>query len=275
MRDVNRVVLQGILADAPRARSFEDGTRLVNLNVKTVTLEREDDGSTRERPAWHQVAVGGPKNAEIAEGLANGSSVYVEGELRTRRYTNPDGHEIYFTDVRANLVRPVAKSGHINRSLVLGNIARMDELRRFAWGQVLNFTVATSAGWTRQDGGRNEVTEWHRIVAFGKLAEELAEGLRKGQRALVEGRVRSRSYTDRNGVQRRATETQAQMVFVSAPRVETASWSSGSRADSGLGEQVDRQRGADDGRGWSGPAKGRDTAASGVDTSEDEDIVPF
>ena len=274
MRDVNRVVLQGILADAPRTQSFEDGTRIVNLNVKTVTLEREDDGSARERPAWHQVVVGGPKNAEIAEGLANGSAVYLEGELRTRQYTNRDGHQLYFTEVRANLVREIKESGHINRSLVLGNIARVEELRRFSWGQVLNFTVATSAGWTRRDG--NEPTEWHRIVAFGKLAEELDQKVQKGQRALVEGRVRSRSYTDRNGVQRRSTETQAQTVFASAPRVETTSWrAGGGQSASNLGEQVDRQRPSDGRGGWGAAAESRDTAASGVDTSDDEDVVPF
>ena len=265
MRDVNKVVLRGVVSDPPRIQTFEEDRKLVSLNVKTATVETMADGSARERPAWHQVSVSGRKNAEIAEGLVQDSPVYVEGELRTRKYTNREGHEVYATEVQAGIVRAVEDGAHINRSLVLGNIGRVDDLRSFSWGQLMSFSVATSSGWTPR-GRDEEITEWHRIVAFGDLAEDLSRRLQKGERVLVEGRVRSRSYTDRNGVQRRSTETEATSVFASGRRAETygseasggQEYRRGSRAD--WNAQVERQRNA---------------AATGVDTSDDEDEVPF
>ena len=71
MRDVNKVILRGVVSDAPQSRMVGDGTRkLVNLTVKTVTMESDDEGALRERPAWHRVDVWGDKFGEIAERLA-------------------------------------------------------------------------------------------------------------------------------------------------------------------------------------------------------------
>ena len=267
MRDVNKVVLRGVISDAPRTKVFDDGRKLVNLNVKTVTIENDEAGAMRERPAWHQVAVRGERNVEVAERVAPDSPIYVEGQLRTRKYQNKQGEDVYFTEVRADIVRTTESAEpHVNRSIVLGNLGRTPELRKFDSFMVMNLTVATNESWTRRGGETNEETEWHQVAVFGEAAQRLEGQLEKGQRVLVEGRVQTRKYTDRNGRERRSTETQAHSVFGSGNTQRGGYQSPGRSAaersapDAGARENRNQQD------AW-GP--------SGVDTKDDVDDVPF
>ncbi len=260
MRDLNKVVLRGVVSDAPRVTEFDGGGRAVNLTVKTVTLENDETGAMRERPAWHRVAVRGERNCETAAAMAPDSPVYVEGRLRTRRYQR-DGEEMYFTEVRADIVRAVRDAEpHVNRSLVLGNLGRTPELRKFDTFKVMKLRVATSETWSRRDGEQGEETEWHQVAAFGDLATRLDGQLEKGHRVLVEGMLQNRKYTDRNGRDRRVVETRARSVVGSggSPAGDARRSPSGSRK---------RSASLDDHDAW-GP--------SGVDTKDDEeDPLPF
>lgn len=263
MRDVSKVVLRGVVSDAPRTKVFDDGRKVVNLSVKTVTMESSETGAMRERPAWHRVAVRGERNTEVAEGMAQDSPVYVEGNLRTRKTTNREGEDMYFTEVRADIVRSIETADpQINRSIVLGNLGQTPELRKFESFTVMNLRVATNESWSRRDGETMEETEWHTISVFGNLAERLDGGLEKGQRVFAEGMLQSRKYTDRNGRERRVTETRAQTVLASGNQLRGSSGSPARRTEgAGLREKVKRQD------AWS---------ASGVDTKDDEeDVVPF
>ena len=91
-------------------------------------------------------------------------------------------------------------AGYLNKAMVIGNLGRDPEMRYTQGGQaVTNFSVATSRRWTGQDGEPREDTEWHRIVAWGKLAEICNEYLSKGSSVYIEGRIQTRQYEDREG----------------------------------------------------------------------------
>ena len=98
-------------------------------------------------------------------------------------------------------------AGYLNKAMVIGNLGRDPEMRYTQGGQaVTNFSVATSRRWAGPDGEQREDTEWHRIVAWGKLAEICNEYLSKGSSVYIEGRIQTRQYEDREGITRYTTE---------------------------------------------------------------------
>jgi single-strand DNA-binding protein len=102
----------------------------------------------------------------------------------------------------------------VNRVFLIGNLGADPELRYTASGAAAaNFRIATTEVWSdKQSGEKNERTEWHRIVAWGKLAETCGEHLRKGRQVHVEGRIRTREWEDKDGVKRYTTEIVAERV---------------------------------------------------------------
>lgn len=96
----------------------------------------------------------------------------------------------------------------INKVIIVGNLGRDPETRYLASGDpVSGITVATSERWRdRTTGEHKEITEWHRISFFGKLAEIAAQYLKKGSQVYVEGRLRTRRYTDKEGIERYSTD---------------------------------------------------------------------
>ncbi len=102
----------------------------------------------------------------------------------------------------------------MNKVLLFGNLGRDPELRYTNGGQaVANFTLATSEKWGGKDGKpEQEKTEWHRIVVWGRQAENCQKFLTKGSQALIEGRIQSRDWEDKEGNKRTSTEIVAQRV---------------------------------------------------------------
>jgi single-strand DNA-binding protein len=99
----------------------------------------------------------------------------------------------------------------VNKVILIGNLGQDPELRTTPAGtSVATFTLATNESWTDREGARQERTEWHRIVAWGKLAEICGQYLRKGRQVYIEGRLTTRSWEDRQGNQRKTTEIVAQ-----------------------------------------------------------------
>ncbi len=96
----------------------------------------------------------------------------------------------------------------INKAIVVGNLGRDPEVRYSANGNAIaNVTIATTDSWKdRQSGERQEKTEWHRVVFFGRLAEIAGEYLKKGSQVYVEGRLQTRKWEDRDGNERYTTE---------------------------------------------------------------------
>ncbi|MGV3707030.1 MAG: single-stranded DNA-binding protein [Arcticibacter sp.] len=94
----------------------------------------------------------------------------------------------------------------VNKVILVGHLGRDPEVRHLDGGaSVANFTLATSESYTR-DGKRIEQTEWHNIVVWRGLADVAAKYLRKGELVYVEGKLRTRSYDDKNGAKRYVTE---------------------------------------------------------------------
>ena len=96
----------------------------------------------------------------------------------------------------------------VNKVIVVGNLGRDPELRSTASGQqVANFTVATNRKWRDKDGNRQEQTEWHDIVVWGRQAEVAGQYLSKGRQIYIEGRLQTRSWEDReSGAKKYRTE---------------------------------------------------------------------
>ena len=95
----------------------------------------------------------------------------------------------------------------VNKVILVGNLGGDPELRSTPGGtSVASFTLATNESWNDKDGARQERTEWHRIVAWGRLAEICGQYLRKGRQVYIEGRLQTRSWEDKQGNQRKTTE---------------------------------------------------------------------
>jgi len=109
----------------------------------------------------------------------------------------------------------------VNKVILIGNLGADPEVRYLSNGTtVANFRMATTENRVSRSGEKSTVTEWHRIVAFGRLAEICGEYLNKGKQVYVEGRLRTRSWEDKNGNKRSTTEiVAARMQMLGAPGV--------------------------------------------------------
>src|SRR5690606_41880534 len=99
----------------------------------------------------------------------------------------------------------------VNKVIIVGNLGRDPETRYMPSGEALTtISVATTDTWRdKATGEKKENTEWHRITFFGKLAEIAGQYLKKGSQVYVEGSLRTRKYTDKDGVEKYATDIRA------------------------------------------------------------------
>lgn len=94
-----------------------------------------------------------------------------------------------------------------NQAIVMGNLTRDPEMRTTPSGQnVTSFSIATNRSWQDQSGERKDAVEYHNIVAWGKLGELVNEYLKKGRKALIVGRLQTRSWEAEDGSKRQRTE---------------------------------------------------------------------
>jgi single-strand DNA-binding protein len=95
----------------------------------------------------------------------------------------------------------------VNQVILLGNLGRDPEIRYLPNGDpVANITIATSSRYKGKTGEMVEETEWHRVTFFGRLAEIANQYLKKGNPVYVEGRIKTRKYTDKDGIEKYATD---------------------------------------------------------------------
>ena len=98
-------------------------------------------------------------------------------------------------------------AGGVNKVILVGHLGADPDMRYTPSGQgVCELRLATSDSWTDKNGQRQERTEWHRVVVWGKRAEIVAKYLSKGRQVYVEGRIQTRSYDDKEGNKRYITE---------------------------------------------------------------------
>lgn len=104
---------------------------------------------------------------------------------------------------------------NLNRAMIIGNLTRDPETRTTPNGQsVCNFSVATSSQWTNAQGQKQERTEYHPIVAWGKLAEICAQYLAKGRKVYIEGRLQTREWEAQDGAKKQRTEIVAENMIM-------------------------------------------------------------
>ena len=102
----------------------------------------------------------------------------------------------------------------INKVILVGNLGGDPEVKKTASDQSITlFNVATSKSWVNREGQRQESTDWHRIVVWGKLGETCATYLAKGRQVYIEGRIQTRSWEDDKGQKRYTTEVIANQVL--------------------------------------------------------------
>ena len=158
----------------------------------------------------------------------------------------------------------------VNKVILVGRLGQNPEVRYTPSGAaVANFSVATNESWTDKSGQKQERTEWHRVVVWGKLAELCNQYLSKGRQCYVEGRMQTRQWQDKDGQTKYTTEVQAQ----------TIQFLGGAQAGAGAGAGA----GASDSNSMdSGYGRGNNTApAAGFGAPADaapsftEDDIPF
>jgi single-strand DNA-binding protein len=164
----------------------------------------------------------------------------------------------------------------VNKVIIVGNLGRDPEMRSFPSGdRVANVTIATTDRWKDKTSGEmKEATEWHRVVFNGRLAEIAGEYLRKGSQVYLEGSLRTRKWTDKDGVEKYTTEIRADQMQMLGKR-EGMGGPSGD--DDGGGYDSAPRRAAPPSRApASAPAAQRPAAskpASGFDDMDDD--IPF
>lgn len=95
----------------------------------------------------------------------------------------------------------------LNRVMLIGNMGDDPDMRYTAGGSaVCNFTLATNESWKDKDGNKQQKSEWHRVVMFGKLAEIAGQYLKKGSAVYIEGKLQTRKWQDKDGKDRYTTE---------------------------------------------------------------------
>ena len=101
----------------------------------------------------------------------------------------------------------------VNKAILIGNLGKDPELRYTPGGQpTASFSLATTDQWTDKNGQKQKKTEWHNIIAWGKLAELVNQYLKKGRSVYVEGRINTRSWDDRDGNKKYRTEITANVI---------------------------------------------------------------
>jgi single-strand DNA-binding protein len=141
----------------------------------------------------------------------------------------------------------------VNRVILVGNLGANPEVRFTQGGQpVANLRIATTERWTDKSGQRQESTEWHRVVLFGKTAEVAQKYLTKGRQVFIEGRIQTRQWQDQQGQKRYSTEivaTNMQMLGGRGGEGAGASASAGMRDDMAQTVPADDGIGAEFGSG--------------------------
>jgi single-strand DNA-binding protein len=156
----------------------------------------------------------------------------------------------------------------VNKVILLGNLGRDPETRYTTGGDaVTTLNIATSEQWKDKSGEKQERTEWHRVVLFARLAEIAGEYLKKGRSVYIEGRLQTRKYTDKDGVEKYSTEIVADRMQLLGGREGggTGGDAEFAGATSGAGGPSRREPAA-------GAAKG---GAAKKNTEDFDDDIPF
>jgi single-strand DNA-binding protein len=165
----------------------------------------------------------------------------------------------------------------VNKVILVGNLGRDPEVRYApSGGAICNIAIATSRNWKdKASGERKEETEWHRIVFYDRLAEIAGEYLKKGRSVYVEGRLKTRKWTDKDGQEKYTTEIIAEEMQLLGSR-EGGGGGGGEYEGGGGGYSRESSGGREGGGGGGGaraPAPAKKPAPATFDNMDDD--IPF
>ncbi len=223
---LNRAQIIGHLTQDPDIRQTPAGVSVGDLNLMTKSKFINLEGQVQIVTAFHNVVVWRGLADLSQKYLRKGKQVYLAGRIQTESWEDQDGNKKYKTKVIAEdliLLDPknplpvlgddVEIGGGLNRAEILGNMCRDPELRTTPNGSsVCSFGVATNEQWKGQDGSQQERTEFHNVVVWGKLAEQVSKEISKGRKVHISGRLQTRSWETPDGVKKYTTELIADSV---------------------------------------------------------------
>lgn len=231
MYSYNRVQIIGYQTQPVELRQTPGGTSVTDLNLVVPYSFTGEKGEKIQGKGFHTVTLWGPMADIAGQFIRPGSQLFISGRLQTdtwedqktserRSKTKIVGLDMILLDPRdGQLPAPegAASIGHCtNRTDIVGNVSRDPELRTTGTGQqVLTLGVATNDRWKDKATGEDrERSEFHNVVIWGELAEEVERHIKKGNRVFVTGRVQTRSWETQDGSKRYTTEVVADSVLL-------------------------------------------------------------
>ena len=158
----------------------------------------------------------------------------------------------------------------VNKVILIGNLGRDPETRYTTGGDaVTNLRIATTETWKDKAGEKQEKTEWHTVVLFGRQAEIAGEYLKKGRPVYIEGRLQTRKYTDKEGVEKYSTEIVGDRMQLLGGR-EGGGGGGGGDVEFGSGGGASRPSGS-----GAGAAKSSGGAPKKTNPDDLDDDIPF
>lgn len=228
MFSLNRVTLIGYQTQPVQVRQTPGGSSVTDLNVVVPSQIKTESGETIASKSFHTVTLWGPVAEVAGQFIRPGTHVMIGGRLQTdswedektgekRSKTKVVGNEMIILDPKSGQTgapSSEALAGGVNRAEVIGNVTKDPEMRTTTSGQkVLTIGVATNDRWKdKSTGEMKEKSEFHNVVIWGKLAEDVAMNVKKGMRVYAAGRVQSRSWETPTGQKRTSTEIVADQV---------------------------------------------------------------
>ena len=163
----------------------------------------------------------------------------------------------------------------VNKVILVGNLGADPEVRYLPSGEaVVNLRLATTDNWKDKDGNKQEATEWHRVSFFGRQAEVCGQYLKKGSQIYVEGSIRTRKYTDKDGAEKYATEIRGDRMQMLGGRQGMGGEGGGSGGSANYGGRDAGGRPASGGSAGAAPRQNAPAPASNFNDGFDDDI-PF
>lgn len=223
MFSLNRVHLVGYQTQPVSVRQTPGGASVTDLNLVVPYTFKSDNGELLTGKGFHTITIWGPMADVAGQFVRPGSQLFIAGRLQTDSWEDETSGEkrsktklvaldMILLDPKSGQMGVPGGAKHIlgacNRADVIGNVTRDPEMRSTTSGQkVVTLGVATNERWRDKASGENkERTEFHNVVVWGDLAEEVSMHMKKGMRVFVSGRVQTRSWETQAGQKRYTTE---------------------------------------------------------------------
>ena len=273
MFSLNRVQIIGYQTQPVQVRQTPSGASVTDLNLVTPYSFKSEKGETLEGKGFHVVTLWGPMAEVAGRFIKPGTQLFVAGRLQTDSWEDEKTSEkrsktkmvaldmIILDPKDGQRAAPAGASAItqcLNRADVIGHVTRDPEMRTTTSGQkVLTLGVASNERWKdRNSGEEKERTEFHNVVVWGTLAEQVGQFAKKGYRVYVTGRVQTRSWETKEGSKRTTTEIIAENVsLLGIANPSVLNNISNEVKSFGSPQPAERDHPSDDGRaGGSAPA---------------------